>query len=92
MFADKKVETSRIDSDHKRTKKPWQDTWSDYPGVGKVYDKDVGKFAFRHLRFRDRFDPEKVGAAVIWSQSIMFGLYDTDELPTKKNWKFFRDF
>jgi hypothetical protein len=75
-----------------KNRKPWKTTYSDYPGVGEVYDKDVGKFAFQHLRFRDRFDPEKVGYAVIQSENIMFKVYSTDELPKKRNWKFIRDF
>lgn len=71
---------------------PWKTTYSDYPGVGKVYDKDVGKFAFQHLRLRDRFEPEKVGYAVICSELILFKVITEDELPTKKNWKFIRDY
>jgi len=69
----------------------WETTYADYPGVGKIYDKDVGRFAFKHLRFRDRFNPEKVGFAVINSQLMLFKVFTEDEIPKKKNWKFFRD-
>lgn len=76
-----------------RKKKVWKhDCYCDYPGIGKVYDADVGRYAFKHLRLRDRFDPEKIGNAVLVSQTIMFGVIKEDELPKKKNWKFFRDF
>ena len=89
------VNCSRISIGHgeNRKKKLWKhDCYSDYPGVGRIYDADVGRYAFKHLRIRDRFDPEKVGNAVLLSQSIMFGLITEDELPKKKNWKFFRDY
>lgn len=74
------------------SKKFWEDTYADYPGIGKIYDADVGEYAFKHLRWRDRFNPRKVGYAVSLSQLIAFGLFDADELPKKKNWKFIRDF
>ena len=64
------------------------DNWADYPGVGKVYDKDVANFAKRHLRLIDRLDVRKVTEAAIMSQDILFGLFTEDELPKKKNWKF----
>lgn len=67
-------------------------TWSDYPGVGLVYDADVGKFAMKHLRWRDRLNPGKIGEAVIISQLILFKVIEEDELPKKKNWKFYKDF
>ena len=70
----------------------WRDCYDDYPGVGKVYHCDVGKYAFKHLRLIDRLNPEKVGVAVLFSESIAFGLVRKDELPKKDNWKFFKDF
>lgn len=73
-------------------KRFWEDTYADYPGVGKIYDTDVGEYAFKHLRWRDRFNPKKVGYAVIGSELIAFGVISKDELPKKKNWKFIRDF
>lgn len=64
------------------------DGWADYPGVGKVYDRDVAKFAKQHLRLIDRLDIRKVTEAVIMSQDILFKVFTEDELPKKKNWKF----
>ena len=89
------VDKSKVyfDTEDRTKKKVWKhDCYSDYPGVGRVYDSDVGKYAFKHLRFIDKFDPEKVGNAVLLSQSIFFGVIGKDELPKKKNWKFFKDF
>ena len=58
---------------------------SDYPGVGKVMDADVGEYAFKHLRFIDRFNPKMVGPAVLVSQLIKFGEI---EEPDDPDWKF----
>lgn len=61
------------------------ESWSDYPGVGKVTDKDVADFALKHLKFWDRFDPKKVAQAGLWSQLYLFKVV---EEPDKENWKY----
>ena len=62
--------------------------YADYPGVGKVYDRDAAEYAVKHLRLLDRLDPIKVGLATLDSQAILFGVLTEKDLPKKKNWKF----
>lgn len=50
--------------------------YSDYPGKGKIYDRECAIYAMKHMRFIDRFNPEKVGMATIIAQSILFGVID----------------
>ena len=92
MIESRKAKPCKVFPKEEKMKKWWNDTYADYPEVGKIYDADVGEFAFKHLRLRDRLNPRKVGAAVITSQEIFMKIVREDELPRKKNWKFFRDF
>lgn len=59
--------------------------YADYPGVGKVYDAELGEFAFKHMHWYDRLNPRMVGSAIMFCQGIRFGLV---EEPKDKNWKF----
>lgn len=79
-------------SNKKPPKKPWLDNYAKLKDGTKVYDVDVGIHAFKHLRLLDHFNPAKVASAIIWSQMILFGDVTRDELPKKKNWKYFKDF
>ncbi len=73
-------------------KKYWNDNYARLPDGRKVYDKDVARHAFKHLRIRDLFNPTKIASAIFWSQLVLFGDVTPEELPKKKNWKYFRDF
>jgi len=63
----------------------YSDGYADYPGKGKIYDKDVAKLVSKHLRFFDRFNVRKVVEAGIYAQLMLMGVV---EEPKKKNWKF----
>lgn len=64
------------------------DRWSDYPGVGRVTDRQVAKYARKRLKFWDRFNPTKVALAALTAQDILFKVLDKDDLPKNPNWKF----
>ena len=73
-------------------KKPWLDNYADFgDDVGKVFDKDVGRYAFKHMRFIDRFDPCKVASAILWSFSILSKSVEEPDIKNGK-WKYFKDF
>lgn len=73
-----------------RGKKKRIDGYAEFSDGLRVYDRDVGKYARKHMRFIDWLDPEKVGTAMMFSFSI---LSKSVEEPKDKNgkWKFFRD-
>ena len=73
----KKLENMRYDNN-----------WIDYPGVGKIYDKDVAKYAQKHLHWWDRFDIRKVTEAALMSQTILMGVAKPEEFGDRDNWKF----
>lgn len=62
--------------------------YADYPGVGKIYDKDVARYAAKHLRWYDRFDIRKVTEAVLYSQMILMGVAKPEEFGNDEHWKF----
>ena len=63
--------------------------WIDYPGVGRIYDKDVARYAAKHLHWWDRLDIRKVTDAVLCSQTILMEVAAPEEFSNgKKNWKF----
>lgn len=65
------------------------DGYADF-GDFLVYDKDVGKYARKHMRFIDWLDPEKVGTAMMYSFSILSKSVDEPNIKNGK-WKFFKD-
>ena len=78
--------------EEKAPKKYWNDNYAVLSDGRKIYDKDVGRHAFKHLRIIDLFNPTKIASAILWSQLILFGEVTPDELPKKKNWKYYKDF
>ncbi len=59
--------------------------FSDYPGVGKVYDKDVAEYTVKHATLFDRiFNPKKIARAALMAQMILF---KEVEEPEDKNFK-----
>lgn len=66
-------------------KKRHTDGCSEYPDGRIVWDDDVARYAFNHLRFLDRFNIYKITQAVLYSHMIL--AKDIEE-PNKKNWKF----
>ena len=64
------------------------DRWSDYPGVGRVTDRQVAKEVRKRLKFWDGFNPTKVSLAALTAQDILFKVLDGDDLPKDPNWKF----
>ena len=86
----KKIIKTIIDRKPKE-KNWWMDTYADFGDeVGKVYDYQVADYAKKHLRFLDRFNMRKVGAAMMYSFEILSK--STEEPDLKKNWKYFKDF
>ena len=81
---DKKIKDKKVDY--------WYMTsYADFGGdVGRVYDYQVADYAKKHLRFIDRFNFRKVGAAVVGSFEILSKSIE-DPYPNK-NWKFYRDY
>lgn len=60
--------------------------WADYPGVGRVTDKEVADFTIKHMSLFDRlFRPRKVAMAALCSQDILFRVLDE---PGAKRWKY----
>lgn len=85
-------------NDHKvvpgdsKKKKPWLDGYADFGGdVGRVYDKDVGCYTRKHMRFIDWFDPCKVASAMMWTFSILSKSVEEPDIKNGK-WKYFKDF
>ena len=77
----------------KRRKKPWDmTTYSAFGGsVVKVFDYQLADYTKKHMRFIDRLNFRKVGAAMQMSVLI---LSKGIEEPNIKNgkWKYFKDF
>lgn len=53
-----------------KLKKFVSDSWSDF-GSFKVYDHDIAEVLRKHLRFRDRFNFDKVVEAAAWAHTLM---------------------
>lgn len=64
------------------------DCWSDYPGAGRVTDRQVAKYARKRLKFWDCFNPTKVALDAQTSRYIRFKVLNKDDLPKNPNWKF----
>lgn len=64
--------------------KNWKSVgYADFP-EGRIYDSDVVRYAWKHLKWRDRFSFSKIVQAALSSFAIMseFKKDDTDD------WKF----
>lgn len=54
--------------------------WSDYPGVGRVYDKDIADFTIKHVTLFDRlFRPWKIAEGAITAEGMFFKVIPTPE-------------
>lgn len=60
------------------------DGYSDYPGVGKVFDSQIVGFVVKHLRITDYFNPRKIALAGIYAQLMLFGVVEMPEDPDFK--------
>ena len=65
--------------------------YADFGGdIGRIYAYQIADYTKKHMRLIDRLDFRKVGAAMLYSLSI---LSHSVEEPNLKNgnWKYFRD-
>lgn len=62
-----------------------KDTWSDYPGVGKVTDYDVYRHLIKHVRWFDILNQRAMTHYALTSQLVLFGVI---EEPKDPNWKY----
>lgn len=54
--------------------------WADYPGVGRVYDRDISDFVMKHTTLFDKlFRPWKIAEATLISENMLFKVLDTPE-------------
>lgn len=60
----------------------------DYPGVGKIYDRDVHKLIKEHSRLIDRMSPAKMTEMSLLGQTILMRVFD-DVDPNDPSWKFY---
>lgn len=60
----------------------------DYPGVGKIYDKDVYKLIKNHSRIIDRLSKTKMVEMSLLGQCVLMGIFD-DVDPNDPSWKFY---
>jgi len=62
------------------------DGWINYPGIGKITDKQVADLVMEHTTLFDRiFKPRKIVVAGLLAQNILMKIIDE---PKDKNWKF----
>lgn len=66
-------------------KKRYSDGYAEYPGVGKITDEAVAKFAKDHLHWWDRLDYHKVSDATLMAFCMLTGCV---EKPKQKRWFF----
>ena len=66
-------------------KKWWKNSWAEREDGFLLMDEEVAKYAWKHLRFRDKINLRAITSAVIWSHLF---LMQPEEAPKKKKWKF----
>lgn len=66
-------------------KRRYSDGWADYPGVGKITDRQVAAFVKKHTHWWDRLDYHFMCDC---AQAAFGMLAKYIEEPKKKNWKF----
>lgn len=59
----------------------------DYPGKGKIYDKDVWELIKKHSRLVDRMSSTKMVEMSLLGQCILMGVIDKD--PDDLTWRFY---
>lgn len=64
------------------------DGYIDYPGKGRIYDKDVWKLIQRHSRLRDRLNPAKMVEMSLLGQCALMGVIE-DMDPNDPTWMFY---
>ena len=60
----------------------------DYPGKGRIYDKDVLKLIQNHSRLIDRLNPAKMVEMSLIGQCVLMGIFD-DMNPDDPTWMFY---
>lgn len=58
-------------------------------GATRIYDYQVADYTKKHMRFIDRFNIRKVGAAMLCSYAILSNA--VQEPSEKKKWKYYKD-
>lgn len=69
----------------KRLLAEYSDGWIDYPGVGRITDKQVANLVKQHTHLLDRLNFRKMVCAGLLAQNILMGVI---EPPKKKKWYF----
>lgn len=62
--------------------------YSEYPGVGKIYDEDVYKLVKKHSRLIDRLSRSKMVEMTLLAQCILQKLYKNID-PDDMSWTFY---
>ena len=63
-----------------------EETWIDYPGVGKITDRQVWEHVRKHTRWFDFLNPRLIVHYALASQNHLMGVYE--EEPNNPNWKY----
>ena len=63
----------------------YSDNWIDYPGKGKITDKNVWKYVKEHSSLIARLDPHRMTDAGIEAQLILMGVVEEKESIHYKN-------
>lgn len=59
----------------------------DYPGKGRIHDRDVWRLVKEHSRLIDRMSTKKMTEMSLMGQCILMGVID--DIQPEGNWKFY---
>jgi hypothetical protein len=65
----------------------YSDNWIDYPGKGRIADKDIWNYVKKHSSLLARLDPHRMVDAALDAQLILMGVVDEKESLNYKNGK-----
>ena len=60
----------------------------DYPGVGRITDRDVYELVKKHSSFIERLDPRKMTEMTLLGQCVLMKVI---EPPKDPNWRFYKN-
>lgn len=75
----------RLEYDLRKPGERYSQMWSDYPGVGKIYDTDIAAFVKKHTHWWDRLDYHKMCDCAHMAFDLLAGVVP---MPEKGKWYF----
>ena len=63
----------------------YSENWIDYPGKGRITDKDIWNYVKKHSSLLHRLDPHRMVDAALDAQLILMGVVDEKESLNYKN-------